>query len=177
MTTLRLVKPSEPAPQAQAQAPDAPASPAPAVPAEPPASRDVRVRFDSLPMTMRAVVHEQPDDRLLIEAQLPWLAIGTVVHAGAAEEMEHTGRVEFFDLGVTSAGSARLRIFADLTPAGSQPRAAARRQTQRMPRRRPRVLVTAFFVVAAAAAGYLIGRGSLTASLFDSAAAEVTPGD
>jgi hypothetical protein len=173
MSTLRLVKPSEPAPQ---EGPARTASPASGVAVDPPGSRDVRVRFDSLPMTMRAVVREQPDNRLMIEAQLPWLAIGTVVHAGSAEAMEHTGRVESFELGVTSAGSACLHIFADVSPAGepTRPRSETRRRTQKIPRRAPRLLVTLLLVLAAAG-GYTVGRGSLTAALFDSAAAEVAP--
>src|SRR5689334_1504317 len=108
MPTLRLVEPHE--------------SPAPAETGQP---ETVPIRLESLPAPLRAVVRDQPDGSLRIEAELPWLAVGTVVHAGPPGGAERSAQVQDFDVEVTDGGSARLVILTATSPAGAAPAAAA----------------------------------------------------
>jgi hypothetical protein len=166
METLRLI-------------PGEPAAPAPAetgavtqeiigsvtqeiAPSTPPPERaqwrrpgEVQIRLESLRTRMRAVVREHSKDCLRIEAELPWLAIGTVLHADNADGVEQTARVQSFEVDVTSAGSARLLIFATTRP-GSQPAQPPSRQRTRS-RLRSRVLV-GLLLVATCLGGYAFGR-------------------
>src|SRR2546430_1816888 len=123
-----------------------------------PPSEEVPIKLESLPTPLRAVVRNQSESCLRIEAELPWLAIGTVVNVGSPEGGELTGRVQSFDVEVTSAGSARLVIFAGLSPAGP----ASGDETGTRPRRRARtgrwpLVLIAAFVIAAALSGYAFG--------------------
>jgi hypothetical protein len=143
MATLRLIEPHE------HPAPDKP--PQTVQPRE-----EVPIRLESLPIPLRAVVRDQPDGSLRIEAELPWLAVGTAVHAGSPEGGERTAQVQDFDMEVTSGGSARLVILT-APPAGALAPAVARTQPQA--RRHFRSLVGgALIAIAAAASGYAVGR-------------------
>ena len=62
-----------------------------------------------------------PAGGIPIEAELPWLAVGTALDAEWPEGAQQSGRVHSFDVDVTTAGSARLRIFADLSSGRGAP--------------------------------------------------------
>jgi hypothetical protein len=88
-----------------------------------PQSAKARIKFDSLPTVLRAVVSDASDIGITIEAELPWLSVGTALHADCPNGVEYTAHVQSFDLDVTGSGTARLRIFAALS-APDQTRAA-----------------------------------------------------
>jgi hypothetical protein len=96
-----------------------------------PSAAKARIKFDSLPTVLRAVVSDASDNGITIEAELPWLTVGTALQADCPNGVEYTARVHSFDLDVTGSGAARLRIFAALS-APAQPHAAA------PPSKRPR---------------------------------------
>jgi len=122
---------------------------------------EVPIRLESLPTPLRAVVRDHTEGSIRIEAELPWLAIGTVVHAGGADGTERTGQVSSFDVELTGEGSARLLIFAALDgaevpaaePPATEPPARARPRTEPRSRRPP--LLLAALVLGAAVAGYV----------------------
>ena len=138
MATLRLIKPHE--------------SPAPAVEPEP-----VPIRLESLPTPLRAVVRDQPDGSLRIEAELPWLAIGTGIHAGSSHGgEERTAQVQDFDVEITSGGSARLVI---LTAPSQGARAQAAISAPRSRTGRLWSVVRGGLIIATAAAcGYALAQ-------------------
>jgi hypothetical protein len=51
----------------------------------------------------------------MIEAELPWLRLGSQVTTELSSDRACDGRVQWIGLDVTRSGSARLRIFVDLT--------------------------------------------------------------
>ena len=68
----------------------------------------------------------------MIEAELPWLRLGSQVTTELSSDRACDGRVQSIGLDVTRSGSARLRIFVDLTeqradgtPAGPPPQIIA----------------------------------------------------
>jgi hypothetical protein len=103
-----------------------------------PQSAKARIKFDSLPTALRAVVSDATDVGITIEAELPWLSVGTGLHTDCPNGLEYTAHVQSFDLDVTGSGTARLRIFAALSAPG-QTRADV--PTNRRPRQptRPRL--------------------------------------
>jgi hypothetical protein len=96
-----------------------------------------RIKLESLPALLRAVVSGVSDTGITIEAELPWLAVGTAVHADCPDGVGYDARVQRFDLDVTSSGAARLRIFAALSseqpgaPEAHRPRHATRPRVRR----------------------------------------------
>jgi hypothetical protein len=156
MRTLRLTKRAE-APAAndgRARTQEVEVSPLPESSSRP---NHGTVRLESLATPLRAVVRDHAESWIRIEAELPWLAVGTVVHAGTAEGVEQTGRVQFFDVDVTSAGSARLLIFASLSRPGlpAAPITLPRRRQRAHARRRSPLLIAAL-IIAAAVSGYTV---------------------
>jgi hypothetical protein len=130
------------------------------VEASPPAESDGRrgevpIRLESLPTPLRAVVRDHGEGGLRIEAELPWLSVGTVVHAAGADGVERTGRVQSFDVELTGEGSARLLIFT--APEGAdvviEPPAQPGRPPQATRRRSP--LLIAALVLGSAVSGYV----------------------
>jgi len=77
----------------------------------------VRVKLDALPAPLRAVVRDESHDGILIEAELPWLTVGSEVQAEFPDGRVTAGRVHWFGVDATRVGSARLRIFVDLSSA------------------------------------------------------------
>src|SRR3954464_1238369 len=77
----------------------------------------VRIKLGELPAALRAVVRDESQGGILIEAELPWLTVGSHVQAEFPDGREKAGRVHWFGVDATSAGSARLRIFVDLSAA------------------------------------------------------------
>src|SRR5512146_1104815 len=75
----------------------------------------VRIKLGELPAPLRAVVRDESHGGILIEAELPWLTVGSAVQAEFSDGREKAGRVHWFGVDATSAGSARLRIFVDLS--------------------------------------------------------------
>jgi drug/metabolite transporter (DMT)-like permease len=161
MATLRLTWPHD-SPTSSATD-DAPPESVPELPAPiewlRPGTR--RIRLDSLRTPLWAVVREQSQNDITIAAELPWLAIGTVVHAASPDGTEFTGHVQSFDVEVTSAGSARLLIRADL---GGTPAAAATPRPRRT-RLRWSLLVGAVLLLAGALGGYALAERSVPSFL------------
>jgi hypothetical protein len=111
--------------------------------------RDVRVKFESLPVPLRVAARDRSDSGLLIEGDLPWLAVGTGLQVELPDGLQQSGRVQSFDIEVTPPGSARLRIFADLLP---PPDPSAEIASPQRPARS--WLLPMFFLVGAALGGY-----------------------
>lgn len=87
-------------------------------------TKPVRIKLGELPAPLRAVVRDESHGGILIEAELPWLTVGSAVQAEFSDGREKAGRVHWFGVDATRAGSARLRIFVDLSsadaPGGTQ---------------------------------------------------------
>ncbi len=77
--------------------------------------RDVRIHLPALPAPLRASARDLTERGVMIEAELPWLRLGSPVTTELSPERACDGRVQWIGLDVTRAGSARLRIFVDLT--------------------------------------------------------------
>src|SRR5437868_2332270 len=77
----------------------------------------VRIKLGALPAPLRAVVRDESHGGILIEAELPWLTVGSAVQAEFSDGREKAGRVHWFGVDATRVGSARLRIFVDLSAA------------------------------------------------------------
>ena len=83
-------------------------------------STEVRVTLESLPVPLRVAASNQSDAGIAMEAELPWLAVGTAVNVELPSGVQQAGRIQSFDMGVTPTGSGRLRIFAELSPGGGE---------------------------------------------------------
>jgi len=117
-----------------------------------------RIKFESLPTALRAVVSDASDIGITIEAELPWLSVGTALHADCPNGVEYTARVHSFDLDVSGSGAARLRIFAAL----AAPDQALAPPPERRPRQRTRSRLRrllSFGVLAVTAALLCSGAG------------------
>jgi hypothetical protein len=77
--------------------------------------RDVRIHLPSLPAPLRASARDLTERGVMIEAELPWLRLGSQVTTELSSDRACDGRVQWIGLDVTRSGSARLRIFVDLT--------------------------------------------------------------
>ena len=175
METLRLIRP-EPGAPAESRTPEitretaiTQETPIPGAdsPDAPPRRGGARIKLESLPTPLRAVVRNRSKRGIVIEAELPWLSIGTVVQAVAADGVEHTGSVQSFDVDVTSTGSARLLILAALAPPGTKPGVVPAIPRPRKRERHSRWLlpVGAMLLLGAAFSGYTLGQRSRPASL------------
>ena len=80
---------------------------------------NVRIKLGALPAPLRAVVRDESHGGILLEAELPWLTVGSDIQAEFPDGREKGGRVHWFGVDATRAGSARLRIFVDLTSANA----------------------------------------------------------
>ena len=80
------------------------------------APSDMRVTLDSLPVPLRVTAGDQSEHGIAFEAELPWLAVGTGVDVELPNGVHQTGWIHSFDMGATPTGSARLRIFAGVSP-------------------------------------------------------------
>lgn len=78
-------------------------------------TKPVRIKLGDLPAPLRAVVRDESQGGILIEAELPWLTVGSAVQTEFPDGREKAGRVHWFGVDATKAGSARLRIFVDLS--------------------------------------------------------------
>jgi hypothetical protein len=159
MATLRLIKPPEPAvPSAPAAESQERVFPRESTWTDRSARRgETRIRLESLPTPLRAAVRERSEGSVTIEAELPWLSLGTALRVDSADGTEQSGSVRSFDVEVTSAGSARLLIFAATGPSSS-PVAPPKRHRSASRRRAP--LLVAALVVAVAILGFLAGQQS-----------------
>jgi hypothetical protein len=77
--------------------------------------RDVRIHLPSLPAPLRASARDLTERGVMIEAELPWLRLGSQVTTELSSDRACDGKVQWIGLDVTRSGSARLRIFVDLT--------------------------------------------------------------
>ncbi len=77
--------------------------------------RDVRIHLPSLNAPLRASARDLTERGVMIEAELPWLRLGSQVTTELSADRACDGRVQWIGLDVTRSGSARLRIFVDLT--------------------------------------------------------------
>jgi hypothetical protein len=114
----------------------------------PPAHPDgkARIKLESLPAALSAVVSAVSSAGITIEADLPWLSVGTSVRANCPDGVEYSAHVQSFDIDLTPAGSARLRIFAALSPNGQAVAAPRRDRGSRW----QRLLIFGLFLAAAA---------------------------
>jgi hypothetical protein len=80
--------------------------------------RDVRIHLPSLPSPLRATARDMTERGIMIEAELPWLRLGSPVTTELSPERACDGHVQWIGLDVTRAGSARLRVFIDLGEEG-----------------------------------------------------------
>lgn len=123
-------------------------------------TQPVRIKLGELPAPLRAVVRDESHGGILIEAELPWLTVGSAVQAEFTDGREKAGRVHWFGVDATQAGSARLRIFVDLssesTPASL--RLPDVRDLERRPNRWSWALTTAILVVVASSLVYIVAR-------------------
>jgi PilZ domain len=76
--------------------------------------RDVRIHLPSLSAPLRASARDLTERGVMLEAELPWLRLGSQVTTELSPERACEGRVQWIGLDVTRSGSARLRIFVDL---------------------------------------------------------------
>ena len=122
------------------------------------APSDMRVTLDSLPVPLRVTAGDQSEDGIAFEAELPWLAVGTGVDVELPNGVHQTGWIHSFDMGVTPTGSARLRIFAGVSP------------PENISSKPPASSVWRLALVAGAAIGALTGwHAPALRSLFDGA--------
>lgn len=121
----------------------------------------VRMKLGALPAPLRSVVRDESHGGMLIEAELPWLTVGSEIQAEFPDGREKAGRVHWFGVDATSAGSARLRIFVDLSAsnegvAAQLPDYAELAGTR--PRRWPWAAATAILMIATAGVVYILAR-------------------
>jgi hypothetical protein len=132
--------------------------------------RDVRVKFASLPVSLRVAARDQSESAILIEGDLPWLAIGTSLGLELPNGIQKSGRVQSFDIDVTPGGSARLRILADLSPPGSRsPEPAPSDDPEPAPQAPRSRIVPLLFLLGASVGGYAGWDPSALRSLVRSA--------
>jgi hypothetical protein len=67
------------------------------------------MRLESLSQPLRAMAREQNGESVILEAELPWLTLGSQVDTEVDGHLQH-GRVRWVGLDVTRRGAARLRI-------------------------------------------------------------------
>jgi len=118
-----------------------------------PTRRELRIRLPSLPSPLRAVARDQTDRGLMLEAELPWLTLGSEIVAELSPDRAVEGTVRWVGLDVTRAGHARLRIFVEVA-GDDQPLVEAPPEPAMLPApqpRRPPLLMTALAVAGAMA--------------------------
>lgn len=117
---------------------------------------NVRIKLGALPGPLRAVVRDESHGGILIEAELPWLSVGSDIQAEFPDGREKAGRVHWFGVDATRAGSARLRIFVDLASAnGPAPTQLPDVEHGVRPRRNRRAWAVATVVLAIIASSVL----------------------
>jgi hypothetical protein len=119
------------------------------------------MKLGALPAPLRSIVRDESHGGMLIEAELPWLTVGSEIQAEFPDGREKAGRVHWFGVDATSAGSARLRIFVDLSSAGEGvpvrlPDLAELAGTRA--RRWPWALATGILMMATAVVVYTLAR-------------------
>jgi hypothetical protein len=123
----------------------------------PTAATDVRVTLESLPVPLRVAAAELSADGMAFEAELPWLAVGTALTVDVPGGEPQKGWIESFDLEVTGAGAARLRIHASRHWGADHPR--------KRPRRRRSWSWPVALITGAALGGYAGSQGASLPSL------------
>jgi hypothetical protein len=134
---------------------------------------NVRIKLGALPAALRAVVRHESHGGILIEAELPWLTVGSDIQAEFPDGREKAGRVHWFGVDATSAGSARLRIFVDLSAAdGTSPAKLPDidELTPPPPTRWFWPLATALLLVVSSVLGYALWRRPVQPAMLPSAA-------
>jgi hypothetical protein len=139
----------------------------------------VRIKLGALPAPLRAIVRDESHGGMLIEAELPWLTVGSEIQAEFPDGREKAGRVHWFGVDATSAGSARLRIFVDLSAANEGvpaqlPDVAELAGTR--PRRWPWALATVILMMVTSVVVYALARRPAQPALLPSpVVAEAAP--
>jgi hypothetical protein len=118
-------------------------------------STEVRIKLADLPAPLRALARDQSADGLLIEAELPWLKVGSDAEAELPTGTQK-GRVRWFGVDATRAGTARLRVFVDTTPPGSPSTPSLPFVHARAPSTR-RVWASIFLAVVCSSAALVVG--------------------
>jgi hypothetical protein len=94
--------------------------------------RDVRIHLPELSAPLRARARDLTERGVMIEAELPWLRLGSPVTTELSPDRACDGHVQWIGLDVTRSGSARLRIFVDLSE-GSESVEAMERAASEVP--------------------------------------------
>jgi hypothetical protein len=132
---------------------------------------NVRIKLGALPAPLRAIVRDESHGGILLEAELPWLTVGSEIQAEFPDGREKAGRVHWFGVDATRAGSARLRIFVDLSAANG-PSPAQLPDVGDLVRRPSRrwswPLATAILIVASSVAIYALARRPAQPALMSS---------
>jgi hypothetical protein len=121
----------------------------------------VRIKLGALPAPLRAIVRNESNGGMLIEAELPWLTVGSEIQAEMPDGREKAGRVHWFGMDATSAeGAARLRIFVDLSATSKVPVKLpdVAELSGRRSKRWPWVLATLVLMAATAIVVYTLAR-------------------
>jgi hypothetical protein len=81
--------------------------------------RKVRIKLAGLPAPLRAVARDLSEQGVMLEAELPWLKLGSAVTTEVAAGRERVGRLKWVGIDVAPSGAARLRVSVDFTPEGA----------------------------------------------------------
>src|SRR5262249_11480553 len=83
--------------------------------------RKVRIKLGALPAPLRAVARDLNEQGVMLEAELPWLKLGSVVTTEIAPGRVRSGRMRWVGIDVAPSGVARLRISVDFAGAQAGP--------------------------------------------------------
>ena len=75
--------------------------------------RKVRIKLAGLPAALRAVARDLNEHGVMLEAELPWLKLGSAVETEISQGRSRVGRLRWVGVDVASSGVARLRISVD----------------------------------------------------------------
>src|SRR5262252_9025920 len=81
--------------------------------------RKVRIKLAGLPAPLRAVARDLSEQGVMLEAELPWLKLGSAVTTEVTQGRERVGRLKWVGIDVAPSGAARLRISVDFTADGA----------------------------------------------------------
>ena len=87
--------------------------------------RKVRIKLAGLPAALRAVARDLSEQGVMLEAELPWLKLGSMVETEIAPGRSRVGRMRWVGVDVAPSGVARLRISVDFDGAANGAAAAA----------------------------------------------------
>jgi hypothetical protein len=90
--------------------------------------RAVRIRLPGLPSALRAVARDLTSAGVTLEAELPWLRLGSSVSTEVSPGMAKVGSMRWVGIDVAHDGTARLRISVDFAAGAPDERFASSAQ-------------------------------------------------